>query len=89
MKLDMFPYDGIEEYNLHDKIELNGYVYAKSTKDVYGLSQAGLLAHELIDERIKKHGYKRSEVAPRRRTHKWRPICFFLVVDDFGINYVG
>ena len=21
--------------------------------------------------------------------HKWRPICFSLVVDDFGVKYVG
>ena len=22
-------------------------------------------------------------------THEWRPICFSLVVDDFGVKYVG
>ena len=22
-------------------------------------------------------------------THKWCPICFLLVVDDFGVKYVG
>ena len=22
-------------------------------------------------------------------THEWRPICVFLVVDDFGVKYVG
>ena len=37
MKLDMFPDDVIEEYNLRDKVEPNGYVYIKVRKGMYGL----------------------------------------------------
>ena len=44
MKLDMFSEDVIEEYNLHDKVEPNGYVYIEVRMGVYGLPQSGLLA---------------------------------------------
>ena len=42
MKLDMFPEDVIEEYNLWDKIEPDGFVYIEVRKGMYGLPQAGL-----------------------------------------------
>ena len=48
MKLDMFPEDVIEEYNLRDRVEPNGYVYIKVRKGMYGLPQAGLLAQKLL-----------------------------------------
>ena len=86
MKLDMFPDDIIEEYNLPDKVETNWYVYIEVCKIMYGLPQTGLLAQELLTERLTKHGYNQSEVTPEIWTHKWRSIYFSLVVDDFGIN---
>ena len=57
MKLDMFPDDVIEEYNLRDKVEPNGYVCIKVRKGVYRLPQAGMLAQKLLAKRLAKHGY--------------------------------
>ena len=42
---------------------------------------AGILAQELIETRLKAHGYQQSRFIPGLWTHKWRPICFSLVVD--------
>ena len=56
---------------------------------MYGLPQAGLLAQELLEERLAKHGYKQSEIIQGFWTHEWRPIQFALVVDDFGVKYCG
>ena len=89
MKLKMFPDDVIEEYNLREKSEPNGYVYIEVRKGMYGLPQAGLLAQKLLEKRLAKHGYKQSDVTPGLWTHEWRPIYFLLVVDDFGVKYVG
>ena len=75
MKLEIFPDDVIEEYNLGDKVEPNGCVYIKVRKGVYGLSQAGLLTQELIVKQLAKHGYKQRNVTPGLWTHKWHPIC--------------
>ena len=64
MKLDMFPDDVIEEYNLCDKVEPNGYVYIEVQHGMYKLPQAGLLAQELLAKRLAKHGYRQSQVTP-------------------------
>ena len=37
MKLDMFPEDFIEAYNLLDKVEPDGFVYIEVQKGMYGL----------------------------------------------------
>ena len=59
------------------------------TKGMYGLPQAGLLANKLLEKRLNKHGYFQSKLVPGLWKHKTRPIAFTLVVDDFGVNYVG
>ena len=56
---------------------------------MYGLPQAGILAQKLLEERLNDEGYFQSKITPGFWTHKWRPICFTLVVDDFGVKYVG
>ena len=52
------------------------------------MPQAGLLTQTLLEERSKKHGYEQSKITPGFQKHKGRPICFTLVVDDFGVKYV-
>ena len=64
MKLDMFPDDVIEEYNLRDKVEPNGYVYTEVRTGMYGLKQVGLLGQKLLKKQLAKHGYKQSNVTP-------------------------
>ena len=56
---------------------------------MYGLPQAGILANELLEKRLNKHGYFQSPQIPGLWTHVSRPISFTLVVDDFGVKYVG
>ena len=56
---------------------------------MYGLKNAGIIAHELLEKRLEEHGYRQSQYTHGLWTHKWRPICFSLVVDDFGVKYVG
>ena len=56
---------------------------------MYGLPQAGLIVNELLEKRLGKHEYTQSKIVPVLCTHKWRPIQFTLVVDAFGVKYVG
>ena len=60
MKLDMFPENVIEEYNLRDRVEPNGYVYIEVRTGMYGLPQAGLLAQKLLKKQLAKYVYKRA-----------------------------
>ena len=56
---------------------------------MYGLLQAGLLANKLLEKRLNINGYFQSKLVPGLWKHEWRPIQFTLVVDDFGVKYVG
>ena len=82
------PHEFIDEYNLHH-YTYNGWVYFEINKAVYGLKQAGKLANDLLTERLAEHGYYQCTLTPGLWRHKWRPISFVLIVDDFGIKYVG
>jgi hypothetical protein len=62
---------------------------SKSKKGMYGLPQAGILAQELLQKRLNKHGYCQSPITLGLWQHNFCPISFTLCVDDFGIKYVG
>ena len=47
------------------------------------MPQAGILANNLLHGRLEEEGYYEAH------SHKWRPIQFCLIVDDFGVEYVG
>ena len=48
-----------------------------------------MLSNELLHTRLNNTGYYETTTMPGLWCHKWRPIMFVLIVDDFGINYVG
>ena len=64
-------------------------MYIKIQKGMYGLQQAGLLAQELLKRQLAKNGYTHSKLTPGLWTHHMRPIQFCLIVDDFGVKYMG
>ena len=55
---------------------------------MYGLPQVGILAQKLLEERRNTAGYHQSQHIPGLWMHEWRPVCFTLVVNDFGVKYV-
>eukprot|EP00804_Cyclotella_cryptica_P020246 CCRYP_010926-RA/>CCRYP_010926-RA protein AED:0.42 eAED:0.42 QI:0/0/0/1/0/0/2/0/142 len=89
MQISDFPEDVIAEYNLRDKVDEKGMVYIEICHGCYGLPQAGLLAQESPEKRLNKHGYTQSLRTPSLWTHKYHPIQFSLMVDDFGVKHVG
>ena len=89
LKLSNIPEEVIEHYNLRELATPDGYVYCKVTKGMHGLPQAGIIAQELLEKRLGEHGYYQSKIVNGLWKHKTRPICFFLVVDDFAVKYVN
>ncbi len=83
------PDNIIKHYNLRDKATPDGYIYCKIQNGMYSLPQAGIIAQQLLEERLQKNGYRQSQTTPGRWKHDTRPISFSLVVDDFGVKYVG
>jgi hypothetical protein len=79
----------INEYNLREKATEAGHVYNEANKGMYGIPQAGLIANKLLEKRLNKHGYWQSRIVPGLWKHDTQPIQFVLVVDDFGVKYVG
>jgi hypothetical protein len=55
---------------------------------MYGLPQGGIIAQELLKERLLKAGYRQSKVTPGYWKHDWQPISFTLVVDNLSIKYI-
>ena len=86
--LDLIPEEVINEYNLRD-IANKGNIYMEIQQGMYGLKQAGILANKLLAKRLAKAGYTQTTHTPGLWKHAWRPITFTLVVDDFGVKYVG
>lgn len=59
---------------------------------MYGLPQSGILANKLLKVRLATRGYEElphtHQVFSSTR-HVLRPVWFTLIVDDFGIKYIG
>ena len=88
LKMEVIPENMIEKYELKAKEEYC-QVYVEIRKGMYGLPQAGILAQKMLEKRLKKKGYYQSMYKPGLWLYEWQPIQFSLVVDDFGVKYVG
>lgn len=88
LKLSQIPDEIIEEYQLRNKSTPDGSIYVEINKGMYGLPQAGVLANELLEKRLNRHGYYQSKLVPGLWKHETRPIVFALTVDDFGVKYL-
>jgi hypothetical protein len=78
----------IEQYNLLPLVS-DGHIYIEVQKGMYDLPQAGIISNQLLARRLAIHGYHQTKFMPRLWRHVTRPIQFTLVVDDFGVQYVG
>jgi hypothetical protein len=88
MPIALFPEWIVEQYNLN-KYVYNSFIYLEMQRAVWGLLQAGILADKLLRQRLLPHGYFECANMPGLWKQKTRPIAFPLVVDDFGVKYVG
>jgi hypothetical protein len=89
IKIKDIPEEIIEEYHLREKVIEAGHVYIEANKGMHGIPQAGLIANQQLKKRLNKHGYWQRKLVPGPWKHDKRPIQFTLVVDDFGVKYVG
>ncbi len=89
IKITDIPEEFILEYGLAGKDDINGWIYFEICRGCYGLAQAGILANNLLRKRLEEEGYYEAHSTPGLWKHKWHPIQFCLIVDDFGVEYVG
>jgi hypothetical protein len=88
INLSSLPQETIDKYDLIELTQ-DRKVYIKIQKGMYGLPQAGILANELLQRNLAKDGYRPTPHTHGLWKHDTRPISFSLVVDDFGVKYVG
>jgi hypothetical protein len=88
INLASLPQETIEKYDLIE-LSQDGKVYIEIQKGMYGLPQAGILANKLLQRNLAKDGYHPTTHTHGLWTHDTRPISLSLVVDDFGVKYVG
>ena len=58
-------------------------------KGMYGLPQSGILSNKTLKEQLTEYGFTEVAHTPGLYNHDTRPVWFMLVVDDFGIKYIG
>ena len=86
--VDIIPQDIMDQYNLQELV-VGGYVYVEIRKGMYGLPQAGRIANDALVPHLASHGYFQCPHTPGLFKHESRPIAFSLIMDDFGVKYVG
>ena len=86
--IDLIPDEIIEQYQLRDIADAQGYVYIEIGKGMYGLPQAGILANKQLTERLADYGYYPCRHTPGLWRYVEDPkVNFVLVVDDFSLKY--
>ena len=65
------------------------WVYFEILRGCYGLSQSEILSSKQLILRLKKEGYYEARITPGLWRHKWIPIQNCVILDDFGVEYVG
>jgi hypothetical protein len=88
INLSSLPQETIDKYEFIELAQ-DGKVYIEIHKGMYGLPQAGILANELLQRNLAKDGYRPTQHTHGLWKHDTHPISFSLLVDNFGVKYVG
>ena len=64
-------------------------MYLEIRRAIYGLPQAGILTNQQLRKFLAPEGYYEVAHTPGLWRHAWRPVQFLLVVDNFGVKFVG
>ena len=89
LALDFFLDEIIEQYDLHSLVFPNGWIYMEICKGMPGLKQSGRIANDRLKINLAQFGYAPTPRTPALWKHATHDITFSLVVDDFGVKYVG
>lgn len=88
LPIKIIPPDIIQHYKL-TSLQHKEHIYIQINKGMYGLPQAGILAHNKLVKILTPFGYYKDKYTPGLWKHKNNNIFFTLVVDDFGISFTN
>jgi hypothetical protein len=89
LHISKIPDEIIDGYQLQSLTTADGWVYMEIRKGMPGLKQAGCIANNRLTTHLAKSVYRPVPITPSIWTHDTCPIDFSLVIDDFGVKYVG
>ena len=78
----------IEQYSLHS-LSYDGWVYLEIRKGMPGLKQVGGITNNRLKAHLAHFGFAPVPRTPALWKHDTKPILFSLVVDNFGVKYIG
>jgi hypothetical protein len=87
-KILYIPNKFVNKYKLTG-LDRDGWICFEIHQGCYGLPQAGILANNHIHSCLKAKGFYEAASTPGLWCHKWRQIKFCLIVDNFGVKYMG
>ena len=70
------------------ELAVDGWVYTKMRRVVWGLPQAGIIANKHLRRKLAPFRYHECVNTPGLWRHETRAISFTLVVDNFEVKYV-
>ena len=88
IQIAMIPQEFVDKLNLQEKAH-NGYIYARVTKGLHVLPTPGLISHDSLVKHLDPYSHHPSRKPLGLWTHNSQPINFTLVVDYFGVKYLG
>ena len=86
--MEAMPEEVTKEHGL-EELQHNGWVCVEIRKEAHGLSQWGMLANDLLKERLQIARCYPTSTTPDLWRNQWRPIMFCLVLDNFGVECIG
>ena len=88
LALACIPNEIVDQYNLRS-LSSDGWVYLEIRKCMPGLKQAGRIANDQLKAHLAHVGSAPVPRTPALWKHTAKPITFSLVIDDFGVKYIG
>ena len=86
LHISFIPEDIINRYNLKELV-VDGFVYIRIQKGIYGLKQAAILTNQQLQTNIAKEGYYPIPGTSGLWKYRTRWTKIVLCIDDFGIKY--
>ena len=89
LKIEGILKDVKQRFKLSEKVMQDRWVYVTIRKGIYGLPQTRLLFTRTPGTKVAMSGYTWSKHSLGLWTHNRRSIQFCLIVDKFGVKYIG
>ena len=89
LQISIIPQEIINKYNQTSLVDVHGWVCMKISTGMYGLKQAGIIAHRKFIKHLAPYGYHPISFTRGLWKNVTKPTMFTLVVDNFSIKYLN